>query len=46
MNSMKMIDDQISSILISTIEKLENQLKVHVSYKFGDEITEFSYSEI
>ena len=46
MTNMNIIDEQISTTLISTIDKLENQLKIHVSYKFGEEITEFSYSEI
>lgn len=46
MNDMKIIEEQISIILISTIEKLDNQFKINVSYKFGKEITQFSYNEI
>lgn len=46
MNDMPVIDKLISNILISTVEKLEHSLKIQVLYKFGGEITQFSFSEI
>jgi hypothetical protein len=46
MVDMNIIEEKISNMLISTIDKLENQLKIKVSYKFGGGCTEFSFCEI
>lgn len=45
MNDMPKIDENISQLLLSTIEKLENKIKLKVFYKFNGEVTQFYYSE-
>ncbi len=46
MTEMPIIEENISVILISNIDTLNNELDLELSYTFGEIINEYSYKEL